>query len=201
MPAFIKDELKKKDEETLERMQREIDEARGEDEGEHAAPAESAEEAEGRSAAAEAEQIATLEASLKEKEDRILRLQADFDNFRRRTRQEKEELSNLITQNILTGMLPLLDNLERALAAEATDAEALHRGVEMIYKQLLETLERDGLAVIETKGQMFDPNFHQAVMRIEDASKEDGMIESELQKGYTVKGKVVRPSMVQVIGN
>lgn len=198
MPAFIKDELKKKDEETLERMQREIDEAH-EKEGEAAEGTEDVTDAS--SAPAGAEEIAALSAAVQEKEDRILRLQADFDNFRRRTRQEKEELSDLITQNILTGMLPLIDNMERAIAAEATDAETLRTGVLMIYKQFMETLEKDGLAVIQTEGAMFDPNFHQAVMRIEDASKEDGMIESELQKGYTVKGKVVRPSMVQVVGN
>ncbi|BEU86977.1 nucleotide exchange factor GrpE [Selenomonas sp. TAMA-11512] len=202
MPAFMKDELKKKDEETLERMQREIDEARDTGEIEDTtADAPAAEEGGEQAASADAEKIAALEASLKEKEDRVLRLQADFDNFRRRTRQEKEELSDLITQNILTGLLPLLDNFERALVAEATDAEILRTGVDMIYKQLVETLEKDGLAVIQTEGQMFDPNFHQAVMRVEDPEKEDGSIESELQKGYTVKGKVVRPSMVQVVGN
>ena len=128
-------------------------------------------------------------------------MQADFENFRRRTRQEKEELGNLVTQNLLKDLLPFLDNFERALAAENSDAESLRAGVEMMYKQLVEALKKEGLEYIETKGKPFDPNFHQAVMRVEDAEKEDGAIVAELQKGYMVKGRVIRPSMVQVVGN
>ncbi len=141
------------------------------------------------------------EAELAEKENRYLRLQADFENFRRRTRQEKEELAAVVTQNLLKDMLPFLDNFERALAAEGSDEGGLRAGVEMMYKQMVEALKKEGLEYIETKDKPFDPNFHQAVMRVEDAEKEDGTIVAELQKGYMVKGRVIRPSMVQVVGN
>ena len=136
-----------------------------------------------------------------EKENRYLRLQADFENFRRRTRQEKEELAAVVTQNLLKDLLPFLDNFERALAAGGTDEGGLRAGVEMMYKQLVEALKKEGLEYIETKDKPFDPNFHQAVMRVEDAEKEDGTIVAERQKGYMVKGRVISPSMVQVVGN
>ena len=135
------------------------------------------------SAPTEADKIAALEAELKEKSDRVLRLQADFENFRRRTAKEKEELAAVITQNMLGDLLPLLDNFERALAVEQTDV-----------------VQKHGLEAIEAEGQPFDPNFHQAVMRVEDADAEDGTITQVLQKGYQAKGRVIRPAMVQVAG-
>ncbi|MFA6851108.1 MAG: nucleotide exchange factor GrpE [Selenomonadaceae bacterium] len=141
------------------------------------------------------------EKEIQEKEERVKRLQADFDNFRRRTRQEKEELSAVVAQTLITDMLPLLDNFGRALEAEPTDAEALHTGVEMIYKQFGDALKKNGLEAIKTEGEKFDPNFHQAIMRVQDAEKEDDTIEAELQKGYMVRGRVIRPSMVKVVAN
>ena len=207
LPSFMKDELKKKDEQKLEEMQQEIN-AAGNDEAEEA---EEAENAASESAETEAEnqdsqdeaaaQIEKLTAELKEKEDRILRLQADFENFRRRTSKEKEELSAVVTQGMLKDMLPLLDNFERAMAAEAKDGEAFQKGVEMIFTQFTEILKKNGLEHIEVEGQKFDPNFHQAVMRVQNADMEDDDIAQELQKGYMVKGRVIRPSMVQVVAN
>ena len=147
------------------------------------------------------DKAAALEAELKEKSDRILRLQADFENFRRRTAKEKEELAAVITQNILGDLLPLLDNFERAMAVEQTDGEAFQKGVEMIFTQLREVLDKHGLQSIEAEGQTFDPNFHQAVMRVEDSDAPDGTITQVLQKGYQAKGRVIRPSMVQVAGS
>ena len=147
------------------------------------------------------DKAAALEAELKEKSDRILRLQADFENFRRRTAKEKEELAAVITQNILGDLLPLLDNFERAMAVEQTDGEAFQKGVEMIFTQLREVLDRHGLQSIEAEGQTFDPNFHQAVMRVEDSDAPDGTITQVLQKGYQAKGRVIRPAMVQVAGS
>ena len=144
---------------------------------------------------------AALEAQLKEKSDRILRLQADFENFRRRTVKEKEELAAVITQNLLTDLLPLLDNFERAMAVEQTDGEAFQKGVEMIFTQLREVLDKHGLEGIEAEGKPFDPNVHQAVMRVENPDVEDGTITQVLQKGYQAKGRVIRPAMVQVAGN
>lgn len=201
MPSFMKDELKKKDEQKLEEMQQEINAANADeaDEAEEAA-SESAEE-NGEQQDETAAQIEKLTADLKEKEDRVLRLQADFENFRRRTGKEKEELSAVVTQGILKDMLPLLDNFERAMAAESKDGEAFQKGVEMIFTQFTEILKKNGLEHIEVEGQKFDPNFHQAVMRVQNADLEDDDIAQELQKGYMVKGRVIRPSMVQVVAN
>ena len=217
MTAFEKEKMKKKDEASLEDMKEQINEALAEEMAERRAfnqdaqdaaeapPEEGAETQAGEPEDAPAEDADALrekyEAELAEKENRYLRLQADFENFRRRTRQEKEELAAVVTQNLLKNLLPFLDNFERALAAENSDAESLRAGVEMMYKQLVEALKKEGLEYIETKGKLFDPNFHQAVMRVEDAEKEDGAIVAELQKGYMVKGRVIRPSMVQVVGN
>lgn len=141
-----------------------------------------------------------LKAKLADSEDRLLRLRADFENFRRRTRQEKEELSKVVAQDILKGMLPCIDNFERALG-QAKDIESFKQGMDMIYKQFMEALKVNGLEVIETKDAKFDPNFHQAVMRVENPELEDDTIVMEMQKGYMVKGKVIRPSMVQVVAN
>jgi len=213
MPSFMKDELKKKDEEKLEEMKREIDEAEAaeeEDAAEEAADDVREETAEGsREGTEEAENGADdpvkraekLEADLAEKDAQMLRLRADFDNFRRRSAKEREELAAVVTQGILTDMLPLLDNFERALLAEGSDLDSFRAGVSMIYKQMQEALTKNGLEVIDTKDKKFDPNFHQAVMRVQDPEKEDDTIEQELQKGYMVKGRVIRPSMVQVVSN
>ena len=213
MPSFMKDELKKKDEEKLEEMKREIDEAEAADTADVAEEATGdvrEETAEGsREGTEEAENGADdpvkraekLEADLAEKDAQMLRLRADFDNFRRRSVKEREELAAVVTQGILTDMLPLLDNFERALLAEGSDLDSFRAGVSMIYKQMQEALAKNGLEVIDTKDKKFDPNFHQAVMRVQDPEKEDDTIEQELQKGYMVKGRVIRPSMVQVVSN
>lgn len=210
MPSFIKDEMKKKDEQKLEEMQQEINEAEAE-----AAAGETAEDLEAESPGPDAEtpgedqealaalkgQVEKLTTELQEKNDRLLRLQADFDNFRRRSAKEREEIAAVVTQGFCKDMLPLLDNFERAMAAETKDVEAFQKGVEMIFTQFQEILKKNGLEKIETEGQKFDPNYHQAVMRIEDPEREDDTIAQELQKGYMVKGRVIRPSMVQVVSN
>ena len=213
MPSFMKDELKKKDEEKLEEMKREIDEAEAaeeEDAAEEAADDVREETAEGSCEGTEeaengaddpVKRAEKLEADLAEKDAQMLRLRADFDNFRRRSVKEREELAAVVTQGILTDMLPLLDNFERALLAEGSDLDSFRAGVSMIYKQMTEALAKNGLEVIDTKDKKFDPNFHQAVMRVQDPEKEDDTIEQELQKGYMVKGRVIRPSMVQVVSN
>ncbi len=200
--------MKKKDEQKLEEMQQEIDEAEAAQED---AAEGSEEEAPEEAAAADATmqeeiealkgQVDGLNKDLQEKKDRLLRLQADFDNFRRRSAKEREEISAVVTQNFCKDMLPLLDNFERAMAAETKDVEAFQKGVEMIFTQFQEILKKNGLEHIEAVGQKFDPNFHQAVMRVEDPEKEDDTVAQELQKGYMVKGRVIRPSMVQVVSN
>ena len=204
----MKDELKKKDEQKLADMQEEIKRAVGKEEAEEAEapPAEGEAGAEAPEEPKEEvtltkEELEKLQAAVQEKEERALRLQADFENFRRRTAKEKEELSAVVTQGILKDMLPLLDNFERAMAAEAKDIDSFKQGVEMIFKQFGEVLVKNGLEHIEVEGKKFDPNFHQAVMRVENPELEDETIAQELQKGYMVKGRVIRPSMVQVVAN
>ena len=215
MTAYEKDKLKEKDEARLEEMKEQIEEelaaeaaareakaAGGEaaDTGDDGAEASAEPEAQ-EDAPEDMESIKAKHAEeLAEKESRYLRLQADFENFRRRTRQEKEELAAVVTQGLLKDMLPLLDNFERALASDK-DGDGFRTGVEMIYKQFAEALKKNGLEVIETEGKKFDPNFHQAVMRVEDPEREADTIAAELQKGYMAKGRVIRPSMVQVVTN
>ena len=199
---FEKDKMKKKDEEILEEMQKQIDEAAAEEaETAEEAVEEAVEEAAAEEAHEPAEAELALAAKVTETEERLKRLQADFENFRRRTRQEKDELANMVTQDIIKDLLPMIDNFERAIAAEATDTASFQQGIEMIYKQLMEILAGKGMEVINTADAKFDPNFHQAVMRVQNPELEDDTIAMELQKGYMVKGKVVRPSMVQVVSN
>uniref|UniRef100_UPI003A938234 nucleotide exchange factor GrpE n=1 Tax=Mitsuokella jalaludinii TaxID=187979 RepID=UPI003A938234 len=192
----------------VEEMQQEIDEAEAaQDDAAEGSEEEAPEEAAAADAAMQEEiealkgQVDGLNKDLQEKKDRLLRLQADFDNFRRRSAKEREEISAVVTQNFCKDMLPLLDNFERAMAAETKDVEAFQKGVEMIFTQFQEILKKNGLEHIEAIGQKFDPNFHQAVMRVEDPDKEDDTVAQELQKGYMVKGRVIRPSMVQVVSN
>ena len=209
----MKDEMSKKDEQKLKEMQKEIDEAEAAEnagtadaDAETADAPEGAESADGAAEAAESaedlqKKVETLAAALQEKDNRLKRLQADFENFRRRTSKEREEIGNVVTQELLKNLLPIVDNSDRAMATEQQDGEAFKKGVEMIYTQLGETLKNVGLEPIETEGQKFDPNFHQAVMRVENPDLDDDTIAQELQKGYIVKGKVIRPSMVQVVSN
>lgn len=213
-------EEKKKDAQKMEEMQREIDEAEANLKADETAEEEAADEADAQAEAQtetpeekaqtetpeeEAEtlraEVERLTADLKEKEDRVLRLQADFENFRRRVSKERIELADVVKQDFLKDMLPLVDNFERAMAAEKTDGEAFQKGVEMIYTQFGEILKKNGLEPIETEGRKFDPNFHQAVMRVADPELEDERIVKELQRGYTAHGRVLRPSMVQVVSN
>lgn len=215
LPSFMKDAMSKKDEQKMKEMQQEIDEAEAEEAVADEAP-ETAEAADAAAPEADAEaettaseedaaalkaQVESLKAALEEKDNRVKRLQADFENFRRRTSKEREELANVVTQDLLKSMLPILDNFDRAMAAEQKDNESFQKGVEMIYTQLHETLKNAGLELIDTAGQKFDPNYHQAVMRVENPDLEDDTIAQELQKGYIVKGRVIRPSMVQVVSN
>ncbi len=135
--------------------------------------------------------------------ERLKRLQADFDNFRRRTRQEKEELSGIVTEGILLKLLPVIDNFDRALstATDNADVVSFRSGVEMIYRQLFQSLEQLGLAPVKAVGETFNPQQHEAVMRVEAEDQADGLIVEEFQKGYMVRNKVIRPSMVKVVSN
>lgn len=154
------------------------------------------------------EDVERLLASIAEKNrlqeetmERLKRLQADFDNFRRRTRQEKEDLAKVVTEGIVLQLLPVLDNFERALTTATEDAAALRAGVEMIYRQFIQALEKMGVQPIEAAGAVFDPQYHEAIMRVEDPDRPDNTVVEVLQKGYMVHGKVIRPSMVKVVNN
>lgn len=141
-----------------------------------------------------------LKSQLEQAEDRYLRLQADFNNMRRRHQLEIESIEKYRAQKLLTQLLPVIDNLERALQVEVTsdDAKSLYKGIEMVYKSFVEATKQEGLEVIPAEGQPFDPNVHQAVMQESDSNKESGIVLKELQKGYKLKDRVIRPSMVSV---
>ncbi|SDT35024.1 molecular chaperone GrpE [Paenibacillaceae bacterium GAS479] len=145
---------------------------------------------------------AELVRQAEDNQQRFLRAQADFDNFRRRTQKEKEELGQYASSKLLTQLLPIVDNFERAMAAASGtgDSESLAKGVDMIFRQLQGVLEQEGLKAMETVGQSFNPEFHQAVMSVESDEHEEGTVVEELQKGYTLKDKVLRPAMVKVSG-
>lgn len=144
--------------------------------------------------------IAELEAKIAEQEALYLRLRADYDNLARRSRLDREAAEKYRAQSLLTDLLPVIDNLDRALLAEANVEEPspLYKGVEMVYRQLLDATAREGLELIECVGQPFDPNVHQAVMQESDSDQQPGVVLKELQKGYKLKDRVLRPSMVSV---
>jgi molecular chaperone GrpE len=142
-------------------------------------------------------QIERLEQELAQAKEQMLRARADFENLRRRSRLEKEETLKQANAALIGDLLPVLDNFERALAADSSTAEALQQGVEMVFRQLNDTLQNHGLQEIAALGQPFDPNFHHAVMQ-EPSDQESGIILDVLQKGYTLNEKVIRPAMVKV---
>ncbi len=144
--------------------------------------------------------LAALQAKLDDEENRHLRLRADFDNMRRRQQLDREAAEKYRAQSLLSDLLPVLDNFERALQVETTSEEtaSIIKGIEMVYRSLLDATEKEGLQVIKAEGEQFDPNIHQAVMQEQDSEKETGVVLRELQKGYILKDRVLRPTMVSV---
>lgn len=134
---------------------------------------------------------------IEELTDRLKRSMAEFDNFRKRTEKEKSSMYIIGAKEIIENMLPVVDNFERGLA-QAVEGDAFAEGMKMIYKQFMTTLEGLGVESIEAVGKEFDPDFHNAVMHVEDEEAGENMVVEELQKGYTYKGFVVRHSMVKV---
>ena len=129
--------------------------------------------------------------------DRLLRRQAEFDNFRRRTERERSDFVQYAASETISGILPILDDFERALKTACPD-EKYVQGVELIYHRLTETLKRQGLEPIDAAGKPFDPNLHQAVERVASDEVENPTVLEEYQRGYNFKGKLLRPSMVKV---
>lgn len=132
--------------------------------------------------------------------DRLKRNMAEFDNFRKRTEKEKSAMYDIGAKSIIEKILPVIDNFERGLATipEESKGTPFAEGIEMIYKQLMKTLEEAGVTPIQAVGEPFDPNLHNAVMHIEDESLGENIVAVELQKGYLYRDAVVRYSMVQV---
>ncbi|MEO8594509.1 MAG: nucleotide exchange factor GrpE [Candidatus Solibacter sp.] len=144
--------------------------------------------------AAEREQFAAEKAELQE---RLLRARAEFDNARRRNDRERQEYLQYAAMDLVREILPVLDDFERALKVETADRNYA-KGVELIYQRMADTLKKVGLEPIETAGQAFDPNLHQAVERVQTEEAEDQAILGEFQRGYNFKGKLLRPAMVKV---
>lgn len=154
---------------------------------------------------AQEEQPAPEEPSAAERErdefrDLLLRKTAEFDNYRKRVDRERQAADQAAAAGLITELLPLIDDLERALAAEAHSGavEAYRAGVELIRRQLLEVLARRGVAPLDTAGQEFDPHFHEAVAHEESADHDAGQIIGEVRRGYVMGERLLRPAMVRV---
>ncbi|HZU26742.1 MAG TPA: nucleotide exchange factor GrpE [Bryobacteraceae bacterium] len=151
--------------------------------------------------------VATMEALAAERDrliaesqdlqDRLLRRQAEFENFRRRAERERADILEYASTDTVRSLLPIIDDFERALKVESADKEYV-RGMELIYNRLSEALKKLGLEPIEAVGQMFDPNLHHAVDREETQEHEDQKVLDEYQRGYYFRGKLLRPAMVKV---
>lgn len=138
---------------------------------------------------------------IEELQDMVKRQMAEFDNFRKRTEKEKAQMFEVGAKSIIEKILPVVDNFERGLAAipEEEQGSSFADGMNMIYKQLINELEQAGVAPIEAVGQEFNPDFHNAVMQVENDELESGTVAQELQRGYTYRDTVVRHSMVAVV--
>jgi len=142
-----------------------------------------------------------LQEKIEALEDRVKRQMAEFDNFRKRTEKEKQQMFSMGERNAIEKMLPIVDNFERGLATVPEEEKdgPLASGMEMVYRQLLKQLEAMGVAPIEAVGKEFDPAFHNAVMQVESDEYPSGTVAQEFQKGYTYHGTVIRYSMVGVV--
>jgi molecular chaperone GrpE len=157
-------------------------------------------EAEDVSSGSLADQIDKIEAEVEEWKQAYLRKQADFQNFTKRKEKEAEELRKYASEKVIVKLLEAVDNLERGVAAssESRDFESLVKGVEMTLTQMHGILNGEGVETIVTKDQKFDPHQHMAVMVEDSPEHQNDDVIQELQKGYKMKGKVIRPSMVKV---
>lgn len=148
--------------------------------------------------------IQKLQREVQEKEEKaadyvlmLQRLQAEFENYKKRAERERLEYTEQANAQLVLGLLPVLDNFERALQVESSNGDSLKKGMKMIFSQLYTILEREGLSPIEAVGELFDPYYHEAVLTDEGDYDEDTVIE-EFEKGYLFRNKVLRPSKVKV---
>jgi molecular chaperone GrpE len=147
----------------------------------------------------ETDQLTALQQERDALQDRLLRTAAEFDNFRKRIDRERRDLSEFAASDVLLELLPILDNFERALQAPTpAEAEGFRKGIELIHRQMLELLRKRGVRPIEALGSDFNPNFHQAVIHEASDSHREGEVMQELQRGYMLGDRLLRPAMVKV---
>lgn len=135
---------------------------------------------------------------IEELNNKLLRLQADFVNFRKRSEKEKESTISYALESFVSSLLPIIDNFQRAMESEDDKENSFYKGIEMIYQQLMKVLNENNIEEIKALGEEFDPNFHHAVFMEESDEYEEGKITEVLQNGYLLKDRVIRPSMVKV---
>ena len=157
-----------------------------------------AEEAAAAEQTAQPSETEKLQAALDEANDKFLRLAAEYDNYRKRTAKEKAELNNACKSAVIAELLPVIDNLDRALAHNTDNADEYKKGVEMIGSQFYAVLEKLGIESFGEAGDAFDPNLHNAVMHIEDENLGENTVAAVFAKGYRLGDKVIRPATVQV---
>ncbi|RPA62485.1 nucleotide exchange factor GrpE [Aerococcus agrisoli] len=157
------------------------------------------EETESTTETTETSELEALKAELASKEDQIIRLSAEIQNINRRNQTEREASAKYRSQNLAKAILPAVDNLERALDIEVDDdaSNSIHKGIEMVHASLLQAFAEEGIEVIDPKGEIFDPNFHQSVSAVpaEEGQQADEIVQV-YQKGYKLNDRVLRPAMV-----
>ena len=144
------------------------------------------------------EALAAIEKERDTLKEQLLRAVADFDNYRKRIERERRELSDYAATDVLLELLPIIDNFERALQAPAGGDEPFKKGVELIHKQMLDLLRKRGVTLIDALGADFDPNVHQAVIHEPSDEHREGEVMQELQRGYKLGDRLLRPAMVKV---
>ena len=143
--------------------------------------------------------VEALRQERNELQDRLLRTAAEFDNYRKRTERERRELSDAVSADLIRDLLPVVDDLERALAAVAESAdEALRSGVELIYRQVLDVMRRRGVEAFESVGEQFDPTWHEALSSEHAPGRNDGEVIAEIRRGYRIGSRLLRPALVKV---
>jgi molecular chaperone GrpE len=166
---------------------------------EHELP--SAESEEPKSAAGVESELETLRAEKASHLDRLARLQAEFDNFRKRSMKEQQDFRDYALAEALKSLLPILDSLDRAVKTNAVSVEDFRSGLELIDKQFHDVLAKLGVEPVPAAGEVFDPNLHQAVQMVDSNEVEDHHVIDELQRGYRIKDRLLRPAMVRVANN
>lgn len=201
--AVTEEKMAKKKNKQTEASEVEIENISPEIEPEDQEEAEAAEDAEKKAEGDAAEESQDQKAAAESSEedeawsDKYTRLMADFQNFRKRTEKEKADVYSYANEKIMTDLIQVIDNFERALGSECQD-QAYAEGMQMIFKQLTDILKGAGLEEIEAVGHDFDPNVHHAVLTDSNPNFDSGKVTEVLQKGYKLNGKVIRPSMVKV---